>query len=90
MALSEIQKNWLTQPTFYTQLMNIASGMDNNFLQWRNKLEWLNLVTSADLTTMGIPSETQTLLANFRTALTSVITEYDASMAAIADEIRVL
>lgn len=90
MALTEIQKDWMTKDVLYTNLRSIATELDNNFMHLSNKLEWLNLVSGPDLTDVGVPSETQTLLANFRTALNNLTSYYDTNFASIADQVRKL
>jgi len=90
MALSLIQKQWLTEANLYQNLMNIASSLDNQMITLTSKLEWLNLITAGDMTDLSIPAGTQTLLGNYRTALNTLIEEYNTSVAALSDAIRTL
>lgn len=90
MALTEIQKDWLTKDILYANLQSLANKMDGQMAQFAKKLEWLNLVSAGDLNDITVPSETQTLLANFRTALNSIITEYNDNVASVVDQIRTL
>lgn len=90
MALTEIQKDWLTKDILYAHLHSLANKMDGQMVQFANKLEWLNMVSAGDLNDIAVPAETQTLLANFRTALNSLISEYNDNVASVVDQIRTL
>ena len=90
MALTEIQKDWLTKSVLYAQLTSMANKMNGQFVQISDRLEWLNLVSSGDLGDIAVPAETQTLLANFRTALNGLKSEYDTNVASIIDQMRTL
>lgn len=90
MALTEIQKTWLTKEVLYRHTMGMISQLDKEINIERERLEYLNLISVADLTDMVVPAETQTLLASMRTALNGLIDYYDANFAAIADQIRTM
>lgn len=90
MPLTEIQKEWLTKDVLYNNLRSLANGVNNQFVQFADKLEWLNLIAGADLTSISVPAETQAVLADFRTALNGLITEYNLNVALVIDQIRTL
>ena len=90
MALSELQKSWLTKEVLYRNLMSMNTELDNVMNNAKNKLEFLNRVTGTDLADINVPAETQTLLGQMRTALGDLIDSYDAIYAAVADQTRMM
>ena len=90
MALSELQKNWLTKDVLYNHLRNISNQMNAQFNGFQDKLEWLNLISSEDMDDIAVPAETKIKLSEFRTALNGLMTEYNTNVATLVDNIRTL
>lgn len=90
MALSEIQKEWLTKAVLYQHVRQINTDVDSIFNRLRTQLEFLNLIAAADLTALSVDAGAQTQLGTMRTSLNNLISNYDSNYAAIADQLRTI
>jgi len=78
MALTELQLP--KKEFFYNRLQSSASQMDNLMSHWRNLIEFINMVTVADLDTMGVAAgQVRVDLVEFRTVLTEMVSLYDGN-----------
>jgi len=90
MALSEIQKDWLTKAELYRRLLQINTDIDSIFKRLENQVEFLDLISGQDLTDISVPGAAQSLLLTMRTALNALIANYNSNYAAIADQLRMI
>ena len=81
MALTELQLP--TKQSFYQNIQTAASEMDNTMNRWRNMVEFLAVMDTADLDAMGIPAgQVRTDLVDFRVAANNIIQLYDGQSVA--------
>ena len=95
MALTTFQKYFLTEQILYQNLKNLVESVDNVMRRAQNENELLLRISGPDLAGLSIPAETQTLLANVRTAITEMLAFYygDSTtqteiLGELADDIR--
>ena len=93
MALTELQLP--DKATFYNEIQHAASQMNSIMNAWRDIAEFIGTMDTADLATMGVPTDVGTDLVQFRTIMQELTAFFDGTgttqtnvPATIVDKIR--
>lgn len=77
MALTELQLP--TKQTLYNNINGTARAITTRMNEWKLLAEFLSDMDANDLTTIGVPGDVQSDLAEFRTALNEIVSLFEGN-----------